>query len=101
MERNGQNASLTDRVSGEYVVNPIQTVIEEDACHHTGDGIDGVVRLQIEGGEKHEYTEGQQRPEKQSVLCRPGQKQDDGGHTHVTAREGRCRTLAGLMGRLQ
>ena len=83
------------------VVGETEDEIHQSACKDTGDGIDGVVSLNVKGGKEHQYAEDCNDPKEQSVATFPCQPCYYGSHTHVAAGEGRGRPLACIVGELQ
>ena len=76
----------------------MQNDIDDDARHPASQNIDGVVSLNINGGQTHQYEQRQHDIEQQPVMSAPSQNHEDGGHADMTAGEGRCRTFACSMG---
>ena len=76
----------------------MQNDIDDDARHPASQNIDGVVSLDINCGETHQYEQRQHAIEQLPVGCTPSQNHEDGGHTDMTTGESRCRTFTCFMG---
>ena len=79
--------------------------ITENDVYHNGrypsaDDIDGIVGLNVNRGEAHQYEERQDAVEELLVSGAPGKEEQDGADAHMTAGEGRGGALAGIVGGL-
>lgn len=77
-----------------------QTIVQHQPGNESGDGVDEIMRLNIDRSEAEENVEWEENEEQGFVLAVPCQHQADGADAHMTAWEGCCRTLAGVLGAL-
>ena len=71
---------------------------DSDARHPASENVDGIVGLNIDGGEAHQYEQWQHDIEQRPVMRAPSQNHKDGGHADMTAGEGCRRSFACCMG---
>ena len=78
----------------------MQNCINRDGRDPSADDIDGIVSLDIDGGQTHQHEQWQHAVEEEFVTTAPGQNHEDGGDANVTAGEGCCGTFARIVGTL-
>ena len=61
---------------------------DSDARHPAAQYVDGIVGLNIDGGEAHQYEQWQHDIEQRPVMRAPSQNHKDGGHADMAAGEG-------------
>jgi len=79
------------------MIGPLQEEVEEGAEEDAGNGIDGVMGLNIESAEEKQDGKRQADEEDFLVFSLPCQPHDDGSHSNMTAGESGCRTFAGIV----
>ena len=79
-------------------INVAKKEVNNDSRDQTGKGIDGVVGLDVDGGEAHEEEEGEHAEEEAARAAVPRQEHEDGGDTDMAAGEGGGGALAGIVG---
>ena len=75
--------------------------IEEGACQYAGNGVDGIMGLDVEGAEEEQDGKWEETIEEPAVATLPCQPHHHHRHADMTTGEGCRGALAGIVGELQ
>ena len=86
--------------SNKFFRKKVKNRIDDEGGDPSSDDVDGVVGLDIDGGQTHQHIERHHTPEERFAAGAPGEEHQDGGDADMTAGEGGGGTLARFMGTL-
>ena len=78
--------------------NGHQYKVDDDARYKPCQGVDEIMRLDVNRCHAEEYIEWKRGIEQLAFACVPKQEHADGAHTHVRTWESSRRTFAGSLG---